>query len=246
MLLAKRMAWLLLDTYAACADAADMEQQLMAGLAVLTGGFAFVLHDRSRHRVVAARDRAGQQPLLWGMTADAALVFSSSTASAIDQAVNPAAFPPGCLFVSDCDARAYAVFVRGATPGSLKQFARGAGQGPMHRNSRCARSTNALVRMPAMHTDAAPVALQLVWWPLPHRQRHRPQPHQFHAPHAVVQRPDAQRPSAVNVQKKLYAEESKGKLRVLRRSIDVSTGVERGRLGSACALRLPPCVLAVQ
>ena len=86
MLLAKRMAWLLLDTYAACADAADMEQQLMAGLAVLTGGFAFVLHDRSRHRVVAARDRAGQQPLLWGMTADAALVFSSSTASAIDQA----------------------------------------------------------------------------------------------------------------------------------------------------------------
>jgi hypothetical protein len=71
------------------------------------------------------------------MTADASLVFSSTSESAIDQAVNPQAFPPGCLFISDVETRAFAVFVRGATPGALTSFARAPGKGPIPRASRC-------------------------------------------------------------------------------------------------------------
>ena len=67
----QRVAWQLLDAYTACADASfeSMQAQLSAGLAGLGApgaSFAFVLHDRSRHRVVAARDRSGAQTLLWG------------------------------------------------------------------------------------------------------------------------------------------------------------------------------------
>ena len=64
----QRVAWQLLDAYTSCADASfeSLQATLTAGLAALSGGFAFVLHDRMRHRVVAARDRAGAQTLLWG------------------------------------------------------------------------------------------------------------------------------------------------------------------------------------
>lgn len=147
----ERVAWQLLDAYTSCADASfeSLQATLTAGLAALSGGFAFVLHDRTRHRVVAARDRAGAQTLLWGMTADASLVFSSTSESAIDQAVNPQAFPPGCLFISDVETRAFAVFVRGATPGALTSFARAPGKGPIPRAS---SSSNGLCRI-ASGTD---------------------------------------------------------------------------------------------
>jgi hypothetical protein len=79
------------------------------------------------------------------MTADASLVFSSTSESAIDQAVNPQAFPPGCLFVSDVETSAWAVFVRGATPGALTSFARAPGKGPIPRASRC------VLRLTGMH-----------------------------------------------------------------------------------------------
>jgi hypothetical protein len=67
----QRVAWQLLGAYAACADLSfeAMQAALTAGLAQLTGAFAFVLVDRLRHRVVAARDRAGAQTLLWGCVA---------------------------------------------------------------------------------------------------------------------------------------------------------------------------------
>ena len=110
-----------------------MQLALLKGLAAVTGSFALVMHDRVRHRVVAARDKSGNQELMWGLTADAALVFSTTTASAIEQAVNPQAFPAGCVFVSDVDANAYNVFVKGAVPGALTSFARAAGKGPLQR-----------------------------------------------------------------------------------------------------------------
>jgi hypothetical protein len=64
----QRVAWQLLDAYAACADLSfeKMQESLASGLNSLSGGYAFVLVDRTRHRVVAARDRQGSQPLIWG------------------------------------------------------------------------------------------------------------------------------------------------------------------------------------
>ena len=120
------MAWALLGAYAAVADAdaETLNAALLKGLSGVSGSFALVMHDRTRHRVVAARDKSGGQQLLWGMTADAALVFSTTTESAIDQVVNPQAFPAGCCFVSDVDANAYNVFVKGACPGALTSFGR--------------------------------------------------------------------------------------------------------------------------
>ena len=113
---AQRVAWALLGAYAAVADASfeEMQATLLKGLGAVTGTFALVMHDRVRHRVVAARDKSGGQQLLWGVTADAALIFSTSTESAIDQALNPQAFPAGCCFVSDVDGNAYNVFVKNA------------------------------------------------------------------------------------------------------------------------------------
>lgn len=37
-------------------------------LRTLRGAWAFVVHDRSRGRVVAARDACGEEPLCWGTT----------------------------------------------------------------------------------------------------------------------------------------------------------------------------------
>lgn len=36
----------------------------------LSGGFAFVLFDRAKHRLVAARDAAGEEDLFWGVCSD--------------------------------------------------------------------------------------------------------------------------------------------------------------------------------
>ena len=128
---AQRVAWALLGAYAAVADAPfeEMQSSLLKGLSAVTGSFALVMHDRVRHRVVAARDKSGGVDLLWGLSANAALIFSTTSASAIGQAVNPQMFPAGCCFVSDVDANAYNTFVKLACPGSLTSFARG-GQGP--------------------------------------------------------------------------------------------------------------------
>jgi hypothetical protein len=70
------------------------------------------------------------------MTADASLMFSSTSDSAISQVENPHAFPAGCLFISDIDGNAYNVFVRGALPGALTSFARAGGKPPMPRANR--------------------------------------------------------------------------------------------------------------
>ena len=58
------------------------------------------------------------------MTPDAALMFASTSDSALVQAENPQAFPPGALFISDVQCSAYNIFVRGAVPGALTSFAR--------------------------------------------------------------------------------------------------------------------------
>lgn len=169
----QRVAWALLAAYASVADASfeELQQALLKGLSALTGSFALVMHDRTRHRVVAARDKAGAEQLLWGATADAALVFSTTTDSAIDQATNPQAFPPGCCFVSDVDADAYDVLVKGACPGALTSFARAPGKGPVRASSSSggmcrimsgtdlAQITSKMGRVPSF-TDLAPASMR--------------------------------------------------------------------------------------
>lgn len=171
---AQRVAWALLGAYAAVADAPfeEMQSSLLKGLSAVTGSFALVMHDRVRHRVVAARDKSGGVDLLWGLSADAALIFSTTSASAIGQAVNPQMFPAGCCFVSDVDANAYNTFVKLACPGSLTSFARAAGKGPIPRansssggmcrimsGTDLAQITSKMGRVPSF-TDLAPAAMR--------------------------------------------------------------------------------------
>ena len=43
-----------------------LKSELVAGLSSLSGQWAFVLHDRKRHRVVAAASKDGSVGLQWG------------------------------------------------------------------------------------------------------------------------------------------------------------------------------------
>lgn len=65
----QRTAFELLDFYAKFADVdeEELEEALCAGLSVVGGGHpgAFILHDRTKHRVIAARMADGVD-LFWG------------------------------------------------------------------------------------------------------------------------------------------------------------------------------------
>lgn len=129
----EKIAWELLEFYSFNADLHDeeLEDALCAGLSVLRGSCCFVLHDRKRHRVVAARTGDGVD-LFWGMTPDASLLFSTTMDSAIDQCQFQV-FPSDCLFVSTV-ADAYSVFVQNRCPGRLVPFAHSAS--PLPRGDR--------------------------------------------------------------------------------------------------------------
>ncbi|KAL4447619.1 hypothetical protein ABPG75_004838 [Micractinium tetrahymenae] len=78
------------------------EEPRMEGLAQLRGPWAFVVFDRSRGRILAARDPAGAEPLFWGTTLLSEGVLFASEKSLIEgECVDADAFPPGCIFVSD-------------------------------------------------------------------------------------------------------------------------------------------------
>jgi hypothetical protein len=71
----QRSAWSLLGYYYdhAESDLDVLKSELSAGLASLSGTWAFVLQDRKRHRVVAAASADGGAPLQWGCVRSACL-----------------------------------------------------------------------------------------------------------------------------------------------------------------------------
>jgi len=72
----------------------------------LSGGYAFVLYDLKRHRLVVARDGEGKQDLFWGVGADGAdgssLMFATDQASEVMDDCSPSAtqFPRGAVLIS--------------------------------------------------------------------------------------------------------------------------------------------------
>lgn len=71
----------------------------------LSGGFAFVLFDRAKHRLVAARDAVGKEDLFWGVCSDGeeggVLCFSDTLNAAMDECMFSATqFPKGMVLVS--------------------------------------------------------------------------------------------------------------------------------------------------
>ena len=55
-----------------------LKSELVAGLSSLSGQWAFVLHDRKRHRVVAAASKDGSVGLQWGCAPQRRLRESNS------------------------------------------------------------------------------------------------------------------------------------------------------------------------
>jgi hypothetical protein len=119
----ERSAWSILGFYFdhAALDLDSLKEELTAGLRSLTGTYAFVLVDRSRHRVVAAASPDGLARLAWGETPQNALLFGTTADSALSD-VEATPFPPGCLFISSVADRLYDVQVNRACPGVLRQF----------------------------------------------------------------------------------------------------------------------------
>ena len=72
----------------------------------LIGGFAFILFDRKRHRLVAARDAAGEEDLFWGVCSDGeeggVLCFSDTlNTPAMEECMFSATqFPKGMVLVA--------------------------------------------------------------------------------------------------------------------------------------------------
>jgi hypothetical protein len=137
-------AWSLLEHYTTIADMetnklASSLQQSLGAHRTDGASFVFLLHDRHRHRVIAARN--GDSELSWGMAADGSLLFSTTSDSAIDQCESVMSFPEGCVFVSDVPDQ-FAVFVGGACPGRLLSFvlrpaAAAAAPVPAHQQTMC-------------------------------------------------------------------------------------------------------------
>lgn len=96
----------LLDFYSSFRDTETSQddgqilREALESLCTIRGSFAFVIYDSILHRLLAARDADGVQPLYWGSTEEGQLMFGS----AIDDLdlCQPTAtmFPAGTLFAS--------------------------------------------------------------------------------------------------------------------------------------------------
>mmetsp|Transcript_6200 Transcript_6200/g.19167 ORF Transcript_6200/g.19167 Transcript_6200/m.19167 type:complete len:287 (-) Transcript_6200:868-1728(-) len=75
-------------------------QEALECLAEVRGSFAFVVYDSVSHRVLAARDSDGVQPLYWGSTDDGRLLFGSFDADLSVCEPTATQFPAGSLFAS--------------------------------------------------------------------------------------------------------------------------------------------------
>eukprot|EP00798_Chlamydomonas_sp_ICE-L_P032217 gene32217-16775_t len=81
-------------------DNEEVLQRALTCLAAVKGSFAFVIYDQEHHRVLAARDAEGSQPLFWGATENGQLLFGSVSGDLDGCNPTSTAFPSGCLFSS--------------------------------------------------------------------------------------------------------------------------------------------------
>ena len=83
----QRSAWSLLGYYweHCSSDVELLKAEMQSGLASLSGSWAFVLQDRQRHRVIAARSADGAVPLMWGETRKNELMFGTTDDSALQE-----------------------------------------------------------------------------------------------------------------------------------------------------------------
>lgn len=79
----------------------DVLERALECLSMVKGSFAFVIYDELQHRVLAARDAQGAQPLYWGATEDGQLLFGSRLEDLGDCNPTAVAFTPGVLFSSE-------------------------------------------------------------------------------------------------------------------------------------------------
>lgn len=106
----------------------DTAERALQCLAKIEGNFSFVIFDSRCHRVLAARDRNGSQPLYWGANDAGQLTFGSVPEDLAS--CNPTAtmFPAGSLFVSERHTVAYLpgdwgwVIEENEVPGRLMSF----------------------------------------------------------------------------------------------------------------------------
>ncbi|KAI8468857.1 MAG: aluminum induced protein-domain-containing protein [Monoraphidium minutum] len=108
----------------------DADKRALESLAQVQGSFAFVIFDELQHRVFAARDGEGAQPLYWGATGEGQLLIGSHLDDM--EECNPTAthFPAGTLFASERHTVAFSpgdrgwVISEGDWPGRLFSFLR--------------------------------------------------------------------------------------------------------------------------
>ncbi|GBF90749.1 hypothetical protein Rsub_03050 [Raphidocelis subcapitata] len=79
----------------------DADQRALESLAQVEGTFAFVIWDAVHHRVFAARDAAGAQPLYWGATAEGQLLLGSHLDDLEECDPTATLFPAGTMFASE-------------------------------------------------------------------------------------------------------------------------------------------------
>lgn len=81
-------------------DDEGMLQDALECLSMIKGSFGFIIYDSLSHRLLAARDVEGVQPLYWGSTPEGRLLFGSNVADLKDCDPTSVAFPAGSLFLS--------------------------------------------------------------------------------------------------------------------------------------------------
>lgn len=120
----------LLDFYATFGDHSSpgMTGIALERLAQVRGSFSFVIFDQAQHRVFAARDGEGCQPLYWGSTDEGQLMFSTHPGDLAGCSPTATLFPAGTLFATERHMVAYQpgdkgwVIAQDDWPGQLLSF----------------------------------------------------------------------------------------------------------------------------
>lgn len=108
----------------------DADKRALESLAQVKGSFAFVIFDELQHRVFAARDADGAQPLYWGATKEGQLLLGSHLEDLDECHPTATLFPAGTLFASERHTVAFSpgdrgwVISDGDWPGQLFSFMR--------------------------------------------------------------------------------------------------------------------------
>ena len=74
------------------------EHGLKKMISMIDGEFAFVLYDKEKKKLMAARDPIGIRPLFYGFLKDGSMAFASEAKALLDICSNVLPFPPGHYF----------------------------------------------------------------------------------------------------------------------------------------------------